>query len=87
MAQNCGSDEKELLELFDVSTRNIIGHDDWCYSDKNFTYEDSNGIEKRITIEEFVKRIYHVTALSSAVSVSWFEYVLPLLSNKSRHSK
>ena len=87
IAQNCSYDEKELLELFDVSTRNIIGHDDWYYSDKNFTYEDSNGNEKKITIEEFVKRIYHVTSLSSAVSVSWFQYVLPLLSNKSGRSK
>ena len=85
IAQNCSYDEKELLELFDVSTRNIIGHDNWYYSDKNFIYEDSNGIEKIITIEEFVKRIYHVTSLSSAVSVSWFQYVLPLLSNNSRH--
>ncbi len=84
IAQNCSYDEKELLELFDVPTRNIIGHDDWYYSDKNFTYEDSNGVEKIIAIEEFVKRIYHVTSLSSAVSVSWFQYVVPLLSNNSK---
>lgn len=85
IARNCGHDEKELFKLFDVETRNIIGHDDWYYSDKKFTYEDPNGVVKTLTIEEFVKRIYHTTALSSAVSVSWFEYVIPLLSNKSRN--
>ncbi len=77
IAQKCNLNEDELKELFDLETRNVIGHDDWYYSDKHFTYVD-DGCEKKISITEFVEKIRYATALSSAIAIAWNKYFLML---------
>ena len=78
IAQKCSFDEIELKKLFDLETRNVLGHDDWYYSDKHFAYEDENKCEKKISITEFVEKIRYCTALSSAIAVAWNKYFLQL---------
>lgn len=78
IAQKCKLDEDELRELFDTKTRNVIGHDDWYYSDKYFTYVDDDECEKKVSITEFVEKIRYTTALSSSIAIAWNKYFIQL---------
>lgn len=78
ISQKCNMNDLEMSNFFEIPTRNIIGHDDWYYVDKNFAYLDKNDVEKQITITEFVHKIRSITALSSAIAMAWKPYVLNL---------
>lgn len=78
IAQKCKFDENDLKKLFDLETRNIIGHDDWYYSDKHFAYLDDDDNEKKISITELVEKIRYITALSTSIAVAWNKYILKL---------
>lgn len=74
ISQKCKMNDLEISNFFEVPTRNIIGHDDWYYSGKNFAYLDKDKVEKQITITEFVHKIRYITELSSAIAMAWGPY-------------
>jgi len=74
----CGYSRNSLNELFDVETRNIIGHDNWYYKEKNFVYKDDNCVEKEMTLKELVEKLKYVTGLSSGIAMAWKPYILKL---------
>lgn len=78
IAQKCGLDEMEMKDFFEIPTRNIIGHDEWYYRDKNFAYLDNDGNEQQITITNCVIKIRSITELSSAIARAWGPYAVDL---------
>ena len=78
ISQKCGLDEEEMKNFFEIPTRNIIGHDEWYYCDKNFAYLDDAGNEQQITLTDFVIKIRSITELSSAIATAWGNYAVDL---------
>ena len=87
ISKKCGYSWDSLNDLFDVNTRNIIGHDNWYYKEKNFAYKDENGVEKEITLSELVEKIKYVTSLSSAIAMVWQPYMVKLEIDRYKENK
>lgn len=77
IANTCNCTWSELSELFDVKTRNIIGHDNWYYNNKKFAYKDE-GVEKEITLSELVEKIKYTTSLGNGVAMGLQPYMMKL---------
>lgn len=86
IANTCDYPWKELSELFDVETRNIIGHDNWYYNEKKFAYKDE-GVEKEITLSELVEKIKYVTSLSSGIAMALQPYMVKLEIDRYKENK
>jgi len=86
IANTCDYTWKELSELFDVETRNIIGHDNWYYNEKKFAYKDK-GVEKEITLSELVEKIKYATSLSSGVAMALQPHMVKLEMDRAKKIK